>query len=253
MRIQPLAISLVLSVLATFDARADVRVIAQGYQQAGGFNLAQPPRPLLEDTFDLTDATTLSFSESIDRTLSNTPGYDLSHPWARVQGSISSLVTPQSVRWDMMSRSTFNLSDPSSASAGSTNESMRTVVELTSPIDSFSGLVRVAGGQDLDHPLLADVYARYAFVRVLTDDGQVILERSLESRGLLNDAVSFTGPALPAGTYRFEFTTGTSWDAAQLSGIARSDAELSLTFGVPAPSSPLLLAAILPLLARRRR
>jgi hypothetical protein len=253
MRVEPFAITLVLSLLAALDARADVRVIAQGYQQAGGFNLAQPPRPLLEDAFDLTDATTLSFFDSVDRTLSNTPGYDLSHPWARVQGTISSLVTHHSVRWDMMSRSTFNLPDTSAASAGSTNESMRTVVELTSPIDSFFGYVRVAGGQDLDNPLLADVYARYAFVRVLTDDGQVILERTLETRGLLNDAVSFTGPALPAGTYRFEFTTGTTWDASQLSGIARSDAELSLTFGVPAPSSPLLLGAIIPLVARRRR
>lgn len=232
---------------------AEVRIVAQGYQQAGGFNLAQPPLPILEDSFDLTDATPLSFHDRVDRALTNTPGFDLAHPWARVEGSISSLVTPDSVRWDMMSRSTFNLVGDSASTAGSTNESMRTVVELTSPIASFFGSVSVAGGIDTAHPITADVYTRYAFLRVLTDEGTVILERSLDTRALQSDSATFVGQALPAGTYRFEFTTGTSWEAAGLSGVGRSDAQLSLTFGVPAPATTLLLAAIVPCVARRRR
>lgn len=234
-------------------ARADVRIIAQGYQQAGGFNLAQPPLPILEDTFDLTDATSLSFFDSVDRSLTNTPGFDLSHPWARVEGSISSVVSADRVRWDMMSRSTFNLIADSASTAGSTNESMRTVVELTSPIDSFFGSIRVAGGIDTANPITADVYTRYAFLRVLTDEGTVILEHQLDSRALFSDSLAFTGPALTAGTYRFEFTTGTNWEATGLSGVARSDAALSLTFGVPTPGSALTLVATLALTPRRRR
>ncbi len=251
MRTSHLAIfSLLLTLQSTL---ADVRIVAQGYQQAGGFNLTQPPSPLLEDSFDLTDATPLSFSESVDRSLSYLPGFDLAHPWARVEGSISSLVSPDAVRWDMMSRSTFNLIADPTSTAGSTNESMRTVVELTAPIDSFFGSLHVAGGLDTINPLNSDSYARYAFLRVLTDDGTVILERSLESQGLQGDSTAFVGPALPAGTYRFEFTTGTRWEASNLAGTARSDAALSLTFGVPTPGSALVFAAALGFAARRRR